>query len=74
MHVEKNMCDSIINTLLNIPCKIKDNVKSRMHFIEMGLRKPLAQEKRGQNTYVLSICYTLSEKEKIELCQCLAGI
>ena len=42
MHVEKNMCDSIINILLNTPDKIKDNVKSRLDLIGMGLPKQLA--------------------------------
>jgi len=27
MHIEKNVCDSIIGTLLNIPCKTKDESK-----------------------------------------------
>jgi len=47
MHVEKNMSDSIISTLLNIPDKTKDNVKSRLDLGEMRLHKLLALEKRG---------------------------
>jgi len=74
IHVEKNVCDSIIGTLLNIPDKTKNNVKSRMNLVKMGLRKQLAPEKRGQNTYLPLACYTLSRKEKIELCQYIAEI
>ena len=51
MHIDKNMCDGIIGTLLNILGKTKDNVKFRMDFAEIGLRKQLAPEKRGQNTF-----------------------
>lgn len=30
MHVEKNMCDSILGTLLNIKGKTKDNLNSHL--------------------------------------------
>ena len=36
MDVEKNVCDNIIGTLLNIPCKTKNNVKSKLNLVEMG--------------------------------------
>jgi len=74
MHIEKNVCDIIIGTLLNIPGKTKYTVKSRLDLVEMRIHEQLAPEKMGQNTYLPPICHTLSRKEKIELCQCLAGI
>jgi len=37
MHIEKNVCDNIIGTLLNIPDKTKDEVKSRLDFVEMSI-------------------------------------
>ena len=52
MHVEKNVCDSIIDTLLNIPDKTKDNFKSILDLVEMRLRKELALEKRGQIIHI----------------------
>jgi len=73
MHVE-NVCDNIIGTLLNIPDKTKDNVKSILDMVEMRLRKQLAPKKRRQNTYILSICYTMSRKKKIKLCLYLTRI
>ncbi|MCH92367.1 hypothetical protein A2U01_0013305, partial [Trifolium medium] len=42
MHVEKNVCDSVIGTLLNIPGKTKDNANSRLDMVEMGIRQQLA--------------------------------
>ena len=39
MHIKKNVCDSIIRTLLNIPSKTKDGVKSRLNLVEMGIRE-----------------------------------
>ncbi|RVW61746.1 hypothetical protein CK203_065428 [Vitis vinifera] len=40
--LEKNVCESIIETVLNIPGKTKDGVKSRLDLLEMGLRPGLA--------------------------------
>ena len=37
MHVEKNVCDSLIDTLLNIKDKTKDGLKCRQDLVEMGI-------------------------------------
>ena len=47
MHIEKNACDSIIGTLLNIPSKTKDIVKVRLDLNEMCIHEQLAPKKRG---------------------------
>jgi len=44
MHIEKNVCDSIIGTLLNIPGKTKDGVKSRLDMVEIGIHELLEPE------------------------------
>ena len=44
MHIEKNVCESIIGTLLDIPCKTKDGLTSRLNLVEMGIRTDLAPE------------------------------
>jgi len=74
MHIEKNVCDSIIGPLLNIPSKAKDGVKSRLDLVEMSVREQLAPGQKGKNTYLSSARYTLSRKEKIEFYQFLAWI
>ena len=74
MHIEKNVCDSIIGILLNILDKTKDIVKSKLDLVEMHICDQLAPEKRGQNTYLPPACYTLSKKYKIKLYQCLVAI
>ena len=48
MHVEKNVCNSIIGTLLNIKGKTKDDVNSRKDLVEMGLRLVLEPEAHGK--------------------------
>ena len=37
MHVEKNVCDSIIGTLLNIKGKKKNGINARKDLVEMGV-------------------------------------
>ena len=38
MHVEKNICDSVIGMLLNIQGKTKDGLNTRQDLVEMGIR------------------------------------
>ena len=64
MHIEKNVCDSIIGTLLNIPGKTKDGVKCRLDLEKMGLRSELAPQVNEKRTYLPPACYTLSREEK----------
>ncbi|XP_060974535.1 uncharacterized protein LOC133039646 [Cannabis sativa] len=44
MHIEKNVSDSLINTLFNIPGRSKDGIKSRLDLKEMGIRGNLHPE------------------------------
>jgi len=37
MHVKKNVCDSLIGTLLNINEKMKDGLNARLDLIEMNI-------------------------------------
>ena len=71
MHVEKNVCDSLIGTLLNIPGKTKDSKTSRLDMEKMGIRKQLAPVEKGKRTYLPPACHTLSKKEKKIFCECL---
>ncbi|KAJ9560349.1 hypothetical protein OSB04_005509 [Centaurea solstitialis] len=74
MHIEKNVCDSLLGLLLNIPGKTKDGVKVRKDMVEMGIRSQLAPVESGNRTYLPPACYTLSKAEKTRFCQCLYGI
>jgi hypothetical protein len=44
MHVEKNVCEALVGTLLDIPGKTKNTLKARMDLEEMKLRKDLYHE------------------------------
>ncbi|CAM8892982.1 unnamed protein product [Rhodiola kirilowii] len=74
MHVEKNICDSLIGTLLNIPGKTKDGLKARLDMLEMNIRTKLAPQTEGKRTYLPPSCTTLSKNEKTILCGCLKGV
>jgi len=74
MHIEKNLCDSIIATLLNIPDKTMDSEKSRQDMLKMGIWKELAPVQNGKRTYLPPACYTLSKTNKTSLCECLRGV
>ena len=37
MHVEKNVCDSLIGTLLNIKGKTKDGLECHHDLVDMGI-------------------------------------
>jgi hypothetical protein len=68
MHIEKNVCESLIGTLLNMPFKTKDSVAARLDLVEMGVRLELAPEIGEKRTYLPAAPYTLSRAEKIRMC------
>ncbi|XP_027915074.1 uncharacterized protein LOC114174430 [Vigna unguiculata] len=74
MHVEKNVCDSIIGTLLNIQGKTKDGLNARLDLVEMGIREQLAPQSHGKRTYLPPACHTLSKQEKRSFCEILQGV
>ena len=63
MLVEKNVCDSLIGTLLNINGKMKDGLNARLDLIKMNIRGELTPI-QGKHTYFLAAYYTMSKEEK----------
>jgi hypothetical protein len=62
MHVEKNVCEALVGTLLDIPGKTKDTLNARMDLDEIKLRKDLQHETLEDGSKKLPIaCYTLSK-------------
>ncbi|XP_058759362.1 uncharacterized protein LOC131632633 [Vicia villosa] len=47
MHIEKNVCDNVLYTLLNDKSKSKDHLNARKDLKEMGLRRDLWPDDRG---------------------------
>jgi hypothetical protein len=75
MPVTKNVFDNIIGTLLDIPRKTKDGLKSRNDLVQFGLRPELHPILRSNRKHYLppaSDLLTVEEKETF--CQCLRGV
>ncbi|XP_073120575.1 uncharacterized protein [Henckelia pumila] len=74
MHIEKNVCESLIGTLLNVPGKTKDGVAARLDLVEMNVRTDLAPKTEDNRTFLPAACFTLSRTEKRKLCNSLFGM
>jgi hypothetical protein len=49
MHIKKNICESLIATILNILGKTKDTVKARLDLKYLGIRKELQFKENGDS-------------------------
>jgi len=74
MHVEKNVCDSVIGMLLNIQGKMKDGFNTCQYLVEMSIRSQLHPRSDGKKIYLPPACHTLFRKEKISFYQCLCWV
>jgi hypothetical protein len=75
MHVIKNVFDSIIRTLLDIPRKINDGLRSRTDLVQFDLRSELHPILRPNVKHFVPLAsYTLTVEEKKAFCQCLRGV
>ncbi|XP_019233202.1 PREDICTED: uncharacterized protein LOC109213820 [Nicotiana attenuata] len=69
MHIEKNICDSLIGTFLEIDGKSKDHVNSRYDLQEIGIRKELQPREDDNGTLSLAqACFSMSPEEKSLFC------
>lgn len=75
MHVEKNVCDNIIGTLLEIDKKLKDNVKARLDLKDMGIRKSLHPKfMANDRAYLPPACFKMSKHHKEVFCKVLKNV
>ena len=74
MHIKKNVCDSIIGTMLNDKAKSKDGLKSRKDLKVMKIRSALHPQKRRNGHFLPAAPYTLSKVEKKLFCQRIADL
>ena len=68
MHIEKNVCESIFGTLLDIKDKSKYGKRSLDDLQNLGIRKSLWPKQKGKKIFLPPAPHTLSEKEKEILC------
>ncbi|BBN70547.1 transposable element gene, partial [Prunus dulcis] len=67
MHIEKNVCDSIIGTLLEIPGKNKDGIAARLDLLNMGVKTDLQPKYGERRTRLPPGPWNLSRAEKREV-------
>ncbi|XP_062005957.1 uncharacterized protein LOC133723145 [Rosa rugosa] len=68
MHIENNVCDSIIGTLFNIPEKIKDRVAARMDMVDMGIQIGLGPKPGPKKDKLPLASWNLLLEEKRAMC------
>ncbi|KAH0687961.1 hypothetical protein KY284_018514, partial [Solanum tuberosum] len=70
MHIEKNIVDSILGTLLDISGKKKDHKKARYDLRDMGIRKNLHPKdtKDSKRTKFAKACFSMTNGEKSIFC------
>ncbi|KAL6276903.1 hypothetical protein ACE6H2_020504 [Prunus campanulata] len=74
MHIEKNVCDSIIGTLLEIPGKNKDGIAARLDLLNMGVKTDLQPEYGERSTRLPPGPWNLSRAEKRAVCNSFYGM
>ena len=74
MHIEKNICDNVLGTLMNIEGKTKDNVRARLDLQVMDIRHQLHVKHDGNSYKMPPACYTMSLGKKKSFCELLASL
>ena len=75
MHIEKNVCENILWTLLDVTGKTKDNLKARRDLQDMGLRKALhPQVQESGKVFLSPACFTMNRQHKDIFCKVLKDV
>ena len=75
MHIEKNVIDNIIGTILNIKGKTKDNLKACLDLEEMHLRGNHHPNRTNPNKTLLPLaCFTMYNEEKHDFLTVLVNV
>ena len=71
IHVEKNVCDNLLGTLLNITGKTKDTDKAKLDLQDMKIRWELHLIETNGRCSKLPAAYVLTRAERRIFCQFL---
>ena len=64
MHIEKNICEYILGTLLGIPGKSKDSINARLDLEDMSIRKSLHLKRDGDSYSIPHAPYMMDKNQK----------
>ncbi|KAD5318213.1 hypothetical protein E3N88_18159 [Mikania micrantha] len=73
MHVEKNVCESLLGTLL-MNEKSKDTPKARQDLENMGIRKNLWLTRNNNKVYQPHAPYSFTPTDRIHFCKFIKGV
>jgi hypothetical protein len=64
LHIEKNVCESLLRTLLNTDRETRDHGHARADIKKVGIRSELWLDDSVKGTELHTSCFTLSKHEK----------
>jgi hypothetical protein len=73
-HIEKNICENILGTLLEIQSKTKDTDNARLDLQDMDIRHDLHLQQDGNSVMKPDAPYILTKENKLKFCKCLKGV
>lgn len=68
MHIEKNVCESVLATILDVKSKSKIGLESRRDLELLELMEEMPLEERNDNLQLPSATYTFTKDEKLKFC------
>ncbi|CAN6695794.1 unnamed protein product [Malus baccata var. baccata] len=73
MHIEKNICDNVVGTLLDTE-KSKDGLAARADLEVLNIRRSQHPRRKGNRTFLPPALFTLKREEKTVFCKVLSTI
>ena len=74
MHIEKNICENILWTLLKVESKTKDTMNARLDLHNMKIRPQYHSVQQGTSPKFLKAHYVMTEKHRSEFCKFLKAV
>ncbi|KAL5554060.1 hypothetical protein UlMin_041461 [Ulmus minor] len=74
MHIEKNVCDSLVGTLLADPHKSKDTDNARRDLAKLGIRHELHLFEDGNKLMKPAADYTFSDANRRKFCRFIRSV
>jgi hypothetical protein len=74
MHIEKNICENILGTLLDIPGKSKDSLNARLDLVKMDMHDKLQAKLVGDKYQVPKAPFNLTISERRQVASFLSNL
>ena len=71
MHIEKNICENILWTLLKVEGKTKETTNARLDLHDMNIRPQYHGVQQGTSLKFLEAHYVMTKKYRAEFCKFL---